>query len=535
MSPTADVDCHSGLHAFRNPRDGDLLVFDELHPGDGYVQFFSPGRGELRKFLREAARTNFERISDEALCAPAFAAYVRYRASMPVESARRPAKSGGVTTHVLRRVSGQSEELRAVLRRLDVRDPKPLFVTGRAGTGKSAVLRQLAAEKEGQCVVLAPTGLAALNAGGQTIHSFFKFPLKPLTPADIQYGQWVNVVQKLDTLIIDEVSMVRADLLDGIDRALRVKAGGRGRPFGGVRVVMFGDPYQLPPVVSREDYPAFEELGYAGAHFFDAQVLGESPLAAIEFRTVYRQRDPAWVAVLDRLRMATLQGDDWSLLQSRVRPARYDELDDTIILTAYRKDAEDINERRLALLEDAPATFTAERDGSFAGADWRRQDPAPDPLVLKRGARVMFVKNDAGERWVNGSLGEVEGIRRREVRVRMDDGTVVVVEPQEWQQLVYEVDEESAEIRTRVVGRYRQLPLQLAWAVTIHKSQGLTFDRVHVHLGSGAFAAGQAYVALSRCRTLEGLTLERPFGRRDMRCDPRVVEFMERAVPIGGG
>ena len=534
MPSIQNADPHAGLHAFLNPRDGDLLVFDEGNPGEGYVQFFSPGRGELRKFLREAARTNFERVTDTAVCAPAFSAYLQYRTTAPAAPAKRRDRATGAREHVVPEVPGQSQELRAVLRRLDLRDPKPLFVTGRAGTGKSTVLRQLAAEKKGQCVVLAPTGLAALNAGGQTIHSFFKFPLKPLTRSDIQYGQWVQVARKLDTLIIDEVSMVRADLLDGIDQALRVRDGGRDRPFGGVRVVMFGDPYQLPPVISRDDHAAFGELGYPGEHFFDAHVLGESPLAAIEFRTVYRQRDPRWVAVLDRLRAAALEPEDWSLLRTRIQPTNYGELDDAIILTAYRKDAETINERRLASLEDTPSIYTAERQGSFAGPDWRRQDPAPDPLVLKRGARVMFVKNDAGERWVNGSLGEVEAIRGDEVRVRLDDGTVVTVEPQEWQQIVYEVDEESEEIQPRVIGRYRQLPLQLAWAVTIHKSQGLTFDRVHVHLGSGAFAAGQAYVALSRCRTLEGLTLERPFGRRDMRCDPRVVEFMERAVPIGG-
>lgn len=534
MTPRHVAGEHAGLHAFRNPRDGDLLVFDERHPGDGYVQFFSAERGELRKFLRDAARTSFERVTEGALCAPAFTAYLRYRAAAPTEAVKPAGRSAGGARHVMPEVPGQSAELRAVVRRIDVRDPAPLFVTGRAGTGKSTVLRQLASGRAGRCVVLAPTGLAALNAGGQTIHSFFKFPLKPLTAADIRYGSWVQVARKLDTLILDEVSMVRADLLDGIDRALRVRDAARDRPFGGVRVMMFGDPYQLPPVVSREDEAAFSRLGYAGAHFFDAHVLGHSPLAAIEFRTVYRQRDPRWVAVLDRLRAAALEPADWPLLRTRIQPTNHAELDDAIILTAYRRDAEAINERRLASLEDAPATYAAERHGSFVGQDWRRQDPAPDPLVLKRGARVMLVKNDADERWVNGSLGEVEAIRGDAVRVRLDDGSVVDVEPEEWQQFVYELDEEREEIRTRVVGRYRQLPLQLAWAVTIHKSQGLTFDRVHVHLGSGAFAPGQVYVALSRCRTMEGLTLERPLGHRDMHCDPRVVEFMARAVPVGG-
>jgi ATP-dependent DNA helicase PIF1 len=535
-SPSEPLHTDAGLHLLRFTRDGDLLVFDEKRPGEGFAQFYSLERNELRKFVREAVRTKLERVRDPALQQSAFDTYRAYLATLPppvvptprtqVRAARRDAERRHDSV-------GGGAELAELYDRLDVRDPQPLFVTGRAGTGKSTVLRQLAAAQGNRCVVLAPTGLAALNAGGQTIHSFFRFPLKPISARDIQGGRWSAVAKKLDMLIIDEISMVRADVIDGIDLAMRL-AKGNDRPFGGIRVVMFGDPFQLPPIVSKEQATAFGELWYDTPHFFDAAVFKYAPLSTIEFRTVYRQRDPVWIALLDRVRTATPTADDYRLLHTRIDRSGDDELDETIILTARRHDAERVNQRRLDALEDAPVAFTADRSGTFGsvvGSGAFKQDPAPDPLVLKRGARVMFVKNDPEENWVNGSLGEVQAVSSTTVIVKLDDGTVVSVEAQEWQQLEYWFDDAADEIRQRVVGRYKQMPLQLAWAVTIHKSQGLTFDRVHVHLGRGAFSAGQTYVALSRCRTMEGMTLEAPIGAGDVRCDPRVVTFMRGSVP----
>ncbi|MDQ8161379.1 MAG: AAA family ATPase [Gemmatimonadota bacterium] len=529
----------AGLHLLRFTRDGDLLVFDEKRPGEGFAQFYSLERNELRKFVREAVRSKLERVRDPVQQQSAFDTYRAYLATLPppkvptprpaVAATHRAAAGAAEGTH--ERVG--SNELAELYDRLDVRDPGPLFVTGRAGTGKSTVLRQLAAAQGSRCVVLAPTGLAALNAGGQTIHSFFRFPLKPLTARDIQGGRWMQVARQLDMLIIDEISMVRADVVDGIDVAMRL-AKGNDRPFGGVRVVMFGDPFQLPPIVSKEQSGAFGDLWYDTPHFFDAAVFKYAPLSTVEFRTVYRQRDPVWIALLDRVRTATPTGDDYRLLHTRIARATDDELDETIILTARRLDAERVNQRRLDALDDAPATFAAERSGTFGsqvGTGTFKQDPAPDPLVLKRGARVMFVKNDPEENWVNGSLGEVQAISSTGVIVKLDSGAIVTVEAQEWQQLEYWYDDDANEIRQKVVGRYKQMPLQLAWAVTIHKSQGLTFDRVHVHLGRGAFSAGQTYVALSRCRTMEGMTLESPIGAGDVRCDPRVVTFMRESAP----
>lgn len=540
------------LHIFRYTRDGDVFVFEEALTDGEFVRFYSANEGGWRKFMRSKVRPKLERISRDAAPAGLIDAYREFVARVgrpprvvakpPSKSSheRSPRRAPWTRTAKGHGVSGTSaskaaplgpvsqEDLNRIQQHL-AQSQQPLFVTGRAGTGKSSVLRHVAAAHRGRCVVLAPTGIAALNAGGTTVHRFFGFPLRPLTRTDVRRGKWLDVIRKADVIILDEVSMLRADVADCVSSALGLAADAKDVPFGGKSVLFFGDAFQLPAFFSRDEETAFRALGYTSPHFFHASSLQTAAPRTLELTQVYRQSDPAFVAALDRLRLGQTTTADIQFLNSRVRSQDTGELDTTVILTARRDRADHVNAARLESLDGAPFQFSAECEGSFDSiGDDDRRVPAPRELVLKRGARVMCVKNDKDERWVNGSLGEVEDIVDDVIQVQLDSGPSVLVTQEEWQQIDYNVHPETGSIGETVVGTYRQYPLQLAWATTIHKAQGLTLDRVHVDLDGGAFAAGQVYVALSRCRSVERLSLERPLRERDLRVDGQVLRFMSR-------
>lgn len=397
-----------------------------------------------------------------------------------------------------------------------------LFVTGPAGTGKSTLLKLVAKELGGP-PVLAPTGVAARLIGGQTIHSFFRVGRGVQWRGDDKTQRPEELYRGMSTLIIDEVSMVRADLLDKVDWILR-RARQSEEPFGGVRVIAFGDLLQLPPVVGR-DKPVLDEIGYQGPHFFDAFAAAKVGIEIQELKTVYRQRDRAFVKVLHGVRSGEPSSDLLKRLNRRVFSDGIAHRAGSLTLTTRRMDAELVNEQELNALAAPQHLYTGRVEGSYPNGDL----PVPPELRLSPGARVMWVKNDPDGRWVNGTLGVVRDCRPDSVSVEpLDGGATFNVHVVQWEKCRYDFDPKAREVKRRVVGRYTQLPLRLGWATTIHKAQGLSLERVHVDLGRGAFAPGQTYVALSRSRTEGGLTLERPIRRSDLIVDPQVLEFLNR-------
>jgi hypothetical protein len=404
-----------------------------------------------------------------------------------------------------------------------------LFVTGGAGTGKSTFIRELRERfPQKQSVVLAPTGVAALNAGGQTIHSFCQLPLRPVMPSDAREADEPQLIKALDMVIIDEISMVRADILDGVDAFLRLNRKSP-QPFGGVQMVLVGDLFQLPPVVTPSDREVIEAR-YATPQFFSAHALRGLKFFPVELQIVYRQRDATFAEMLAKIRDGDGAGDALRQLNeqcvARTLTGRH------LILVPTRKAAAAENEARLAELPGPERTYTARREGTFETAPDDRL-PAPPQLALRKGAQVMFVRNDSERRWVNGTLGVVKELHDAAVRVRLEDGASFEVERIEWQDVRYALSdskgvEKKETIVEEVAGTYEQFPLMPAWAVTIHKAQGLTLARVLVDLDRGAFAEGQVYVALSRCQTLEGLSLRRAVRLHEVRTSEAARGFYAR-------
>lgn len=397
-----------------------------------------------------------------------------------------------------------------------------LFVTGRAGTGKSTLLRAIRDQVDEEKVVLAPTGLAAVNVGGQTIHSFFGLPPRLVRPDDIKRSRNGRIMRKLKLVIIDEVSMVRSDLMWAIDQSLRINRGRPREPFGGVRLVLFGDLHQLPPVIQDAEVASHLESEYGGPFFFSVSSLREGlGTQRLELGEVFRQSDETLISVLNRVRDGEPDEHDLQVLNDQVHRVRtLSEGDPYVILTPTNAAAQRINMAYLEALPTTPHAFKAKVAGDYT----RGAHPTDETLVLKTGAKVILLRNDPDGRWVNGTVARISRLSETQVWIEID-GKEYEVEPVAWEQRRYAFDQAQEKIVETVAGTFSQFPLRLAWALTIHKSQGLTLDKVYIDLGRGTFAHGQAYVALSRCRSLEGLALARPLRPTDILFDPSALGY----------
>ena len=421
-----------------------------------------------------------------------------------------------------------SSEFKLILEELESSQDH-YFITGRAGTGKSTLLQLLRNTTQKRMAVLAPTGIAALNVRGQTIHSFFGFPPRLINKSEITPRRNRQLFKNLDTIIIDEISMVRADILDNIDHALRINRKS-SLPFGGVQKIFFGDLLQLPPVISGQFEKKFFQTFYEGPYFFDSHIWEEANYRMIELTKVYRQSERRFIQLLDAIRTREMEYDDLELLNSRCIDIPPD-LDYAITLSSINATANKLNEQKLRELDLPSVLYTGKSEGEFQ----MQQFPVDLHLSLKPGAQVMFVKNDLVDRhFVNGTIGRVETCTQDQIMVKIKttegEEKIVEVVKHDWEIIKYEVDKDNLHnIQPKVIGVYTHYPLKLAWAITIHKSQGKTFDEVIVDMGRGAFETGQTYVALSRCRTLDGIYLKQPIKPSDIKVDPRVVAFLEDA------
>ncbi|WP_373732230.1 ATP-dependent DNA helicase [Bacteroides heparinolyticus] len=415
-----------------------------------------------------------------------------------------------------------------------------VFLTGKAGTGKSTFLRHICNITKKKHVVLAPTGIAAINAGGSTLHSFFKLPFYPLLPEDpnlsLQRGRiheflkytktHRKLLEELELVIIDEISMVRADIIDAMDRILRVYSHNLREPFGGKQILLVGDVFQLEPVVKGDEREILNRF-YPTPYFFSAKVFSQIDLVSIELQKVYRQTDKVFINVLDHIRNNTVNSSDLQLLNTRYgTQIEQSEADMYITLATRRDNVDYINDKKLAELPGEPVSLHGEIKGDFPESSL----PTSQELTLKPGAQIIFIKNDFDRRWVNGTIGVISGFDPMEetIYIITDDGKEVDVKRESWRNIRYKYNEEKKQVEEEELGTFTQYPIRMAWAITVHKSQGLTFSRVVIDFTGGVFAGGQTYVALSRCTALEGIQLKKPVSRADIFVRPEIVSFAAR-------
>ncbi|MBI5415296.1 MAG: AAA family ATPase [Candidatus Omnitrophica bacterium] len=433
-------------------------------------------------------------------------------------------------TQVIRTDNLEFDEQFSAVYDLLENNPSPVFVTGKAGTGKSTLLQYFREHTSKNIVVLAPTGVAAVNVRGQTIHSFFRF--RPdITPEGVHSIRLrkaqKTLYKKLDAVVIDEISMVRSDLLDCVDAFLRLHGPDAGAPFGGVQMIFFGDLYQLPPVMTRFDRDIFKDV-YASPYFFDAAAFKQLNFRILELKKIYRQKDEAFIRLLNNVRDRSVSVTDLEVLNRRLNP-RFNpgDKDFYVYLTTTNALADQINRDQLKKLPGE----SLHMEGKISDGFDVRSLPTHQRLELKTGAQVMLLNNDPGGKWVNGTIGKVFSTAKDHettgtVRVALTSGLVVEVPRFTWEAFRFFYNKDTEQIDAESAGSFSQYPLKLAWAMTIHKSQGKTFSKVVLDIGNGTFAPGQMYVALSRCTDLEGLVLKKPVLKQHILLDDQVVRFM---------